>query len=194
MRTIARVAVAALASTVLWSAGAEAGTHTTATVYRAFSYHGVIVPHVLVSSGYCWTQSNVTQRADAWRCIIGNAISDPCFSSALAYGVVVCPTPWNDRGVEIRLTKPLPKALTHSEPSSALQPWALQLASGAHCLLASGASNVVQGKRLNYFCHASAKYGLWGVPDRSTQPWTILIGPFAAKTLTKRAAIAHAWI
>ena len=194
MRWVARVAAAALASAAVWSSGAQAGTHTTATVYEAFSYHGVIVPHVRVSSGYCWTQSDVTPRADAWRCFIANTINDPCFSSTLAYGVVVCPTPWNDQGVEIRLTRALPKPLTHGRPSTALQPWALQLASGAHCLLASGASSVVQGKRLNYFCGASAKYGLWGLPDRSTQPWTILTGPFSATQLSRRAAIAHAWM
>ena len=195
-----RIAVSSLlalaaAASALTAGGAGAATHTTATVYEAFSYHGVIVPHVRVASGYCWTTSNVTRRDDAWRCFVGNVIYDPCFSSTFTTGVVVCPTPWNDQGTEIHLTKPLP-ARTGADviPSLSLAPWAIQTASGANCTFASGATSVIHGKRLNYFCGASAKYGLWGFPNRSGQPWTILSAPFTAKVLSGRVAIRHAWM
>jgi hypothetical protein len=35
--------------------------------------------------------------------------------------------------------------------------------------------------------------GLWGLPDRTSTPWTILIAPFQATSLSQRVAISHAW-
>jgi hypothetical protein len=184
---------AAVASAAVPASEVQARTRTTATVYRAFSYHGLIVPDVRVESGYCWTTSNVTPRGDAWRCFVGNFIYDPCFSSALAFGVVVCPTPWNDGGTEIRLAKPLPRRQTrYVTPSLKLLPWAIQTETGADCVLSSGAANVVRGKRLNYTCGTNV--GLWGVPNRASQPWTILSASVNATVLSHRVAILHAWM
>jgi hypothetical protein len=61
-------------------------------------------------------------------------------------------------------------------------------------VFASGATAVVHGVRLNYFCGARCNYGLWGYPRRRFQPWTILIGPFNAKVLHARRAIRHVWM
>jgi hypothetical protein len=186
------VVVALIAASAAPAATAQAGMHTIATVYEAFSYHGVVVPHVSnVESGYCWESSNVTRRLDAWRCFVGNSILDPCFSSEFASNVV-CPMPWSDTAVEINLTKPLPRPSNHSAPSLRLQPWAVKTASGAICVLASGASSVVHGKRLNYFC--GARLGLWGYPNRKKEPWTILSAPPTARALSRHAAILHAWM
>jgi hypothetical protein len=193
-RRIALCVTVALATTAIAAGAAQGRGHTAASVYEAFSYHGVIVPQVSVASGYCFTSSDVTWRDDAWRCFVGNALYDPCFSSPLAFGVVVCPIPWSDTATEIRLTKALPSSGSHTPPSLALQPWAIETAAGAHCLLSSGASNVVHGKRLNYFCGKNVKYGLWGFPSRKTQPWTILQAPFNAKVLKHRLAIVRAWM
>jgi hypothetical protein len=194
-RRITRCSAVALTVFAFGAASyAPAATPTTAAVYRAFSARGRIVPHIRVQSGYCWSASDVTPRDDAWRCLVGNLILDPCFSSALASGVVVCPTPWNDTGTEIRLTKALPKLLTHTAPSGALAPWAIETAPRADCLLSSGASSVLQGRRLNYFCGAKAKYGLWGFPDRASQPWTIFSAPLRATKLSARVAISRAWM
>lgn len=181
-----------MASAVGPSSVAHARTHTTATVYQAFSYHGVIIPQVRVESGYCGTSSNVTRRWDAWRCAVGNNVYDPCFSSPLAFGLVVCPIPWADTGIEITLTRPLPKSTRTAVPSLAMQPWALQTASGAQCARGSGASAVVHGKRLNYSCGTNA--GLWGFPNRASEPWTILSAPLNARVLSHRVAIVYAWM
>ena len=184
-------ALGLIATLAICAGAAQARPRTTATVYQAFSYHGVVIPRVQVASGYCWESSNVTARLDAWRCFVGNSILDPCFSSAFANNVV-CPTPWSDSGVEINLTRPLPKPTNHAAPSLKLAPWAIETTTGADCILASGASSVVHGKRLNYYC--SAKLGLWGYPDRHSQPWTILSAPPTAKILKQRASILHAWM
>jgi hypothetical protein len=188
----ALVALAVAASAAGPASAARTPARTTATVYQAFSYHGLVIPHVRVVSGYCWENSNVTARRDAWRCFVGNYIHDPCFSSTFAFGVVVCPTPWRDTGVEIHLSKPLPTPSSRAAPSLALQPWAIETAAGADCVLSSGASAVIRGRRLNYFC--GTKVGLWGLPSRASQPWTILSAPFNATTLSHRVAIRHAWM
>ena len=182
-------------SVALWSSSAVAGPRTSVSVYQAFSYHGLVVPHVQVKSGYCWTSSAVTPRDDAWRCLVGNVIYDPCFSSDFAGGVVVCPVPWADTGTEIQLTQPLPKAISHTAPSARLQPWAIQTAPGATCVLASGAGPPpIRGRHLNYFCGASAKVGLWGFPNRTSEPWRIYSAPVNAAVLSRRVAIRHAWM
>jgi hypothetical protein len=187
------LAAIALAGTQV-AGGAQAKGHTTATVYEAFSYHGVVEPHVTSATGTCFTSSDVTRRDDAWRCLVGNALYDPCFSSQLAFGIVVCPVPWQDSGTEIHLSKPLPASGSHTIPSLSLQPWAVETAAGAFCVLSSGASSVVHGKRLNYFCGKNAKQGLWGFPSRKKQPWTILLAPPNAKVLKHRIAVVRAWM
>jgi hypothetical protein len=48
--------------------------------------------------------------------------------------------------------------------------------------------------RLNYFCENGGNNGLWGYPDRRSEPWTILIAPFTARSLHERRAIRHAWM
>jgi hypothetical protein len=151
----------------------------------------VIVPHVTVQSGYCSGSSKVTLRLDAWRCVYGTTILDPCFSSEFADNVV-CPMPWNDTGTEINLTKPLPAPTNHRAPSLQLAPWAIEITTGTACVFNAGGPTIVHGKRLNYIC--SAKLGLWGYPDRKTQPWTILSAAPSAKTLTHHVAILHAWM
>lgn len=86
-----------------------------------------------------------------------------------------------------------PRAGQPLHPVQSLQPWALELSDGLRCLFADGATNVIEGQRLNYFCGSASKEGLWGLPDRTSTPWTILIAPFQATSLSEREAISHAW-
>ena len=62
------------------TAASAAGTATTANVYEPFSVTGS--PQVRVTQtvrGHCWTGSLASPRRDAWRCLSGNFIYDPCF-------------------------------------------------------------------------------------------------------------------
>jgi hypothetical protein len=175
---------------------AGATTRTSVAIYQAFGPHGAAKLLTRPKSGYCWVGSLTTPRRNAWRCTTGNYLHDPCFSSAYVSGIVLCPdAPWLKTGVKIRLTRTLPYAHgNHSAPSVRAEPWALELYGGRRCLFSSGASNVVRGKRLNYFCGASSQEGLWGFPYRGSEPWTILIAPFQASTLSERAAVRRAWM
>lgn len=188
--------VPAVLATVLVAPGVGgASVRTTATIFRAFTPSGKPTLRAHSASGYCYTGSLTIDRSDAWRCFVGNELFDPCFSSSAARGKVLCPNLDVDGGTEIRLTKPLP-VLSGDRPAPSLsdQPWNVELTSGHHCAFASGASNVVHGKRLNYFCGTGSHSGLWGYPERHTEPWTILFGPFTATSLNDRRAIRRAWM
>lgn len=165
-----------------------------ATIFQAFNSAGAPTIQVQSKPGHCFAPSLTVDRSDAWRCVVGNFIFDPCFSSPQAHGVVICPDREVTSGIRIQLTRSLPRQTNQGSPSLANRPWDIELANGKHCLLASGASNVIGGVRLNYFCDPGTTYGLWGYPDRSTQPWTILRGSFTAKHLTQRLVIERAWM
>jgi hypothetical protein len=169
---------------------------TTASVYRAFTPHGFIRLHTQARSGYCISGSGATPRRDAWRCFSGNYVLDPCFSLHRSSDYVICPeSPWSDTGIKVRLTSPLPLRYGgDASPTTRLHPWALELANGRHCAFSTGATNVVEGERLNYFCGRGTEEGLWGFPDRSSEPWTILIAHFEATELTERVDIRRAWM
>lgn len=197
MRTATRglIVVLALAAIASSPASAAAATTTKATVFQAFTSAGAPTIPVVNKSGYCFTGALTVNRSDAWRCFVGNFLYDPCFSSTSAAGVVICPNVEVNRGVKIRLTRALPRGQADpGKPSLANQPWDIQLMSGRHCAYSSGASNVIHGVRLNYFCGAGVNFGLWGFPNRHAQPWTIWSAPFTAKSLNQRVAIRHVWM
>jgi hypothetical protein len=173
---------------------ANAHSATSETIFQAFTSDGTPTLHTESKSGYCWTGSLTADRDDAWRCFVSNGIYDPCFSSAQAPGVVVCPNAWLSGAVEIQLTKGLPRRYADNRPPSThAQPWNVELTNRQHCTFASGATTVVEGQRLNYFCTGGLNYELWGYPIHLSEPWTIRIAPGNTKTLHGRRAILRVW-
>lgn len=189
--------LAALVATLVPAATTIAAQQKTkATVYSPFRANGKSkLAHLTKARGHCWTGSISTQRRDAWRCTVGNEIADPCFSVSAKSSSVVCPQgPWSHKGLEIELEKPLPiHSGNHAKPSVKLEPWALLLADGKRCMIATGATTAIEGHRLDYFCVNDRGGGLWGLPNRKSQPWTILTGSDHAKHLRHRVAIKRAW-
>ena len=192
---VAAAAIATITAITPAQSPAAGRITTKATVFRAFTPDGAPAIPVRSRRGYCYTGSLTVNRRDAWRCFVGNFIYDPCFSSANAPGVVICPNVQVSGGIRIRLTKAIPRRFAdRGAPSLRNQPWNIQLSNGRHCAFSSGASNVVHGVRLNYFCGSGVNFGLWGFPDRRTQPWTIRSAPFTATSLHQRRPIRHAWM
>ncbi len=96
-------------------------------------------------SGSCWTSSIASSRSDAFRCMIGNSIMDPCFK--LSARAVACPQDVaTNTGVIINLTKPLPQA----NPKSAAKPWRFQVAGGSGITCNAGTGTVVGN--YPYYC------------------------------------------
>lgn len=85
------------------------------------------------ADGYCWVTSIASQRRDAYRCMVGNSIHDPCFERSQRQ--VACPADAEkNTGVVVTLTKPLPPP--HGSPID--NAWQMRLASGALCNAGTG--------------------------------------------------------
>lgn len=176
--------------------GAATATRTRATIFRPFTSSGTPAAHVnRTVHGYCWTGSLASARSDAWRCAAGNEIIDPCFSSAKARGIVLCSAsgPWSSSLLKMKLTKKLPRMYANRRrPSTRGFPWALRTTSGWRCELVTGATTVVHGVRLSYFCKGT-NLGLWRSPARRFRTWRIYAAPSSATTLRRRVGISSAW-
>jgi hypothetical protein len=115
-------------------------------------------------SGECWTDSIAVARSGVWRCILGNEIDDPCFTSPDLTGAVICGanpasgTP----GFVMNLTKPLPKPSSNQTPQP--RPWLVKLADGTTCEAATGTMAFVQGIVIPYNCSDSKKCSDSGCP------------------------------
>ncbi len=145
--------VAAQARTTAPVAAAKAAlASTTAAPTKVIVYYP-LDPGGDARDGSCWTNSIAVLSRDAWRCNVGNQILDPCFD--LGNGRVVCtPNPLTgQKGVLVKLSDPLPDPNLIVDRSS--NPWLIELEDGSVCNLATGATGVVDGKRISYLCSAS---------------------------------------
>jgi hypothetical protein len=115
---------------------------------RVVTYRPAIPPGK-PESGHCWTTSVATNRPDAYRCLRGNEIFDPCF--AVRANLVVCdPNPALDRrGFALALTRPLPAATPLPGP---VQPWMVQLSDGNVCTPETGTRAMVEHRIIAYGC------------------------------------------
>jgi hypothetical protein len=146
------------------------------------------------ATGNCFAPSVAATRSDAFRCIAGNAIFDPCFTIPGNTSAVMCvPDPTDPTSfVQLSLTQPLPAPqTTPAQP----QPWFLKLADNSTCGFLTGATGAVNGQRLNYGC--TSTWDLLGMPQRGTV-WTIpavLLAPNSLDVQSSATAeIATAWV
>jgi hypothetical protein len=169
-------------------------------IYAPYSPEGkLIIPVSKTSAGSCFTGSIISQRPDAWRCMEGNELQDPCFAAALNSHAVACPEdgPWTGKVIVITLAHGLPNSganiLRDNNPSqSALTDpaWAIELVGGERCLFLAGTSNIVAGLRENYNC--TGGLSLYGNESRHSEPWTIFGRHGSTGQLTSES-IAAIW-
>ena len=109
--------------------------------------------------GRCWTNSIAAPRPDAWRCMAGNEIFDPCFEATDGKSVVCNPDPAKGyEGFGLKLTEPLPKpeipaAATANAGGTG---WLVELFDGTLCSPATGARGVLDGKMITHYCESPA--------------------------------------
>lgn len=153
-------------------------------------------------SGYCWTGSIAIDRPDAYRCMSGNEIYDPCFAGRVK-GYVVCdPNPAKgDPGRRMKLTKALPEP--EGQTGSFEGAWLVELEDGTTCMPITGARGEIEGKTPSYYC-GGAKNGtdinLLGDLDTSGPLWTAQKATVAytpsgeAKVIdSRKEAVKRAW-
>jgi hypothetical protein len=158
-----------------------------------------------VRQGKCWTGSIAVARPDAWRCMIGNEIADPCFSRADGKFVVCGTNPARgDPGFGLELTEPLPKPdlPVQSSGSESMGGWLLELADGTLCRPVTGASGDIDGKAANYYCEngqPGKEIVLLGGIDTRGPLWTTLKatvgrGPGGPKLIkSEKMAVKNVW-
>lgn len=145
------------------------------------------------ASGSCFASSAAALRADAFRCMAGNLIMDPCFTIPGNSSAVICVRDPQDPStfVQFNLTQPLPAAGPTASPP---QPWFLKLADQSSCGVLTGATGAVNGQRLNFGC--TSGWDLLGTPTQDTV-WTIPAVLLAPNSLNVQqsatAKIAIAW-
>lgn len=132
-----------LSMKILWPAAAVAAILSCAALAHAagivpaktkvVSFSAAAMKSTSTVTGYCWTASIASGRSDAYRCMTGNAIHDPCF--ALDGKTVACPVdPASNAGIRVSLTKPLPQAGKQNTHN----PWMMQLAGNITCNIGTG--------------------------------------------------------
>lgn len=200
-RTLRSSCVLVLAVLAFAACATTAAAPRRATSVRLFVPFGpgrVLQPGVTVTErleGRCFAPSTSSEaRSDAWRCLAGNRILDPCFEGSIdGRPALACArSPWESTVVLLTPTEELPTA-GRREASSVLEgrPWALELVDGSRCTLLGGASGGVAGMRVNYGCEGN-RVSLVGDVDRRAPRWKIFAVPADGPTLEQRS-IGTAW-
>ncbi len=135
-------------------------------------------------NGRCFSTAITSARDDAFRCMSGNYLLDPCFSnpyqSSGAPVQVACPYPSPDSVTIISLSSALP-TLPASQASTPT-PWLLILTAGQKCWSTAGAAATQVGGMTNTFV-CGRGVNLFGQPQRATI-WTIFEQTKAPTNLT----------
>ena len=124
-------------------------------------------------SGWCWEQSHADNRKDAWRCMVGNKIYDPCFvKSHGEKKQAVCPnSPWQSEAILITVENSLNPATHKSLDMSKDYPWAIELLDGTQCQTLVDSQQTHDNLPVRYHCnnqsfligHLQRCKGLWQV-------------------------------
>lgn len=139
--------------------------------------------------GSCWTNSIAAPfRGDAWRCAVGNGISDPCFQIPGSPNLLCNMNPAKpatSSGFVLQLTKPLPK----SEPVTGLQPsdqvWLVELHGDTLCSPFTGTLPfTATGDVASFGCAPGALGSDVDIFDinSSSSVWAAKIGTLTAST------------
>ena len=173
------------------STSIQAQRATSVRTVRPFSNQGVgLRLHLSPARGSCWTTSEaLPARTDAWRCMQGNEIMDPCFSAAGSDYAICLRDPWDTSGVKLQLTQPLP-AISRSASVAPEEPWAFELVDGQRCSFVGGGTDTIGSLRLNYGCNGGDVYGR---TDRTHRAWRVFFKRAGSRTLT-RVEVRTAWL
>jgi hypothetical protein len=103
--------------------------------------------------GSCWMTSLASRRSNAFRCMAGHFIMDPCFS--VSTKVVNCPRDIvANAGTVIELAKPLPEG---RPPDRTFWPLGFQITGGGVCVANGTGITLAEnaGPNYEYFCFHS---------------------------------------
>ncbi|RUR10499.1 hypothetical protein [Legionella septentrionalis] len=141
--------------------------------YRPFAARELPIAIELASSGECKEQSYLIRREDAWKCTVADTTYDPCFAKDSSENpLAVClSSPWESKGVQVTLAKPLDSSQNEVLDMSTAFPWALELLSGEKCLAVQSFGQI-DGLPVRYVCDNKTR--LFGHVQRCSAEWQML--------------------
>lgn len=118
--------------------------------------------------GSCWTDSiAASSNEKAWRCMVDNSIFDPCFETENHRVVCQVNPEEPESGVELKLTKPLPKRLfTDAKGYSRIK-----LENGMICHRMTGTVFSIPQGFFEYECQHDKTYFALDEVDKSKPFW-----------------------
>jgi len=176
---------------------ASLNTPTSIHIIEPFDLGGHLLPGYappsssLLPSGSCTSFSYVTDRPDAYRCMVNNQILDPCFAPPAANPeIVACVSDPRVRYADVlRLAAPLPVAQGTVSKAGQGQPWGFDLVTAEQCGFESGATTSVGDLRLNYGCSPGAS--IYGNVTRTGSQWTVLVWRGASSATPARSQLVR---
>lgn len=143
-----------------------------------------------IKSGSCFAQSVAAPwNSGAWRCMVGNAISDPCFVIPGTSNLLCGTNPATNQTASqfiLKPTKPLPTWVTPTGTISTTAAWLVELADGAICSPFTGTRPfTASGDVAVYSCSGSAPGELIFDDLNNANPaWTAKAGVLSTATST----------
>jgi hypothetical protein len=173
------------------AANTNTGNQTSATQVIAF-VASAPVTGTPVEQGTCFANSIAAPyRADAWRCMVGNAISDPCFeipgsTSTLACGINPTDASASSSAFTLHLTGalPTPESPTGTMPTN--WAWRVKLGDGGICSPFTGTRPfTASGDVAVYSCSGGTNGDLiFGDLNNASAVWTAEVGSLSTATST----------
>ncbi len=144
-----------------------------------------------VQEGSCWTSSIAAPfRRDAWRCAVGNSISDPCFqipggTNLLCGANPAVPDATSSFVLKLTKSLPAPDNIQGSVPAN--WAWLIKLADGTVCSPFTGTFPIAEGGvSASYGCAPRIPGGegvlIFNDLNASTSKWTAEVGTLSTVT------------
>lgn len=147
------------------------------TVLKLYRPYGAVIDQRIPVvkkqvAGQCDGPSKIAVREDAWRCLAGGQIYDPCFVEQAKRTKVLCPrSPWAGDAVQINLASSLSDEGLPTMDMSRNFPWAVELVSGEQCQ-AVETKEQYDSLPIRYQCTKGSK--LIGYLQRCKPVWSML--------------------
>lgn len=192
MRSILLAALIGLLIAGCAAAPAAAPVATPTVAATQVNHYTAVAPDGPTQSGTCFAGSIAAPRPDAWRCMVGNSILDPCFATGDSTVLLCEPNPaTGDAGTGLKLTQPLPAA--DGNPADLPpSPWLVQLADGTFCTPFTGTRGMIDGKMTTYGCASGDPDTRISILD-DLQPGMIWEAQIAVNDQVRQMAVKAVW-
>lgn len=153
---------------------------------RPLTGDGELKPRYRVAEsgrGECFWASVASQQRDAFRCMEGNGIYDPCFAASRRE-VFCLETPWAREVIRLVVER-LPRRRNQGV-ERLRTPWGMRLSNGTRCVVGTGTANYVGDTPVRYHC----RHGYATEPRTQPRRWRVKVAPMTLDRLRSKKVAA----